>query len=86
MDDALLTAIFAWLEEQPLADVPLALLFAACEGEAALATELGNLSTSAPPRQPPGEVPEPAGAYLQSVAVTGFRGIGPSVTLPITPG
>jgi hypothetical protein len=30
--------------------------------------------------------PEPVGAYLSSIAVSGFRGIGPEVTLPLRPG
>jgi ABC-type Mn2+/Zn2+ transport system ATPase subunit len=30
--------------------------------------------------------PAPVGAYLRSIAVQGFRGIGPKVTLPLTPG
>lgn len=29
---------------------------------------------------------EPVGAYLQSISVRGFRGIGPEVTLPLQPG
>lgn len=29
---------------------------------------------------------EPVGAYLKSISVQGFRGIGPKVTLPLPPG
>lgn len=29
---------------------------------------------------------EPVGAYLESISVAGFRGIGPEVTVPLQPG
>src|SRR5580692_4483909 len=89
MDDALLTTLLERLDAQPLADGAIRLLLAACEGEAALDAELGSPSPSAPPQLSdvsPGGTGEPAGAYLRQVTVTGFRGIGPSATLPVTPG
>jgi len=35
---------------------------------------------------PDGSAAPPVGAYLRSIAVQGFRGIGPKVTLPLIPG
>ena len=63
-------------------------VLAACEGRDALDQQLGGakppkrstrLSTAMP-------VVEPPGAYLRSITVEGFRGIGPRTTLTLKPG
>ena len=63
-------------------------VLAACEGRDALNQQLGGakpaqrstrLSTAIP-------VVEPPGAYLRSITVEGFRGIGPRTTLTLKPG
>ena len=54
-----------------------------------LADALGGADTHAhESEQPakPDESPQPAGAFLESVTVQGFRGIGPKVTVPLKPG
>jgi recombinational DNA repair ATPase RecF len=88
MDDALLDVILGRLDVVPLADEPTGLLLAACEDEESLRAQLSSSPATVP-------VPvaahhdagaEPAGAYLRSITVTGFRGVGPSSTLPVQPG
>ena len=65
-----------------------ALVLAACDGEAALADALSGekrkRTASTARTAKPG--PETPGAYLSSVTVEGFRGVGPSKTLELTPG
>lgn len=62
------------------------LVLAACEGEEPLRCALAeNAATRS--REPRGAARvEPVGAYLQSLSVCGFRGIGKGVALPLTPG
>ena len=61
------------------------LVFAALEGPAGLeAALLGSAAT--PPTADAQATPAPAGAFLQSIAVEGFRGIGPARTLELRPG
>ncbi|QZT57896.1 ATP-binding protein [Mycolicibacterium austroafricanum] len=50
-------------------------------GEGATRTELVAALTT-----PTSTAAEPAGAYLTSISVEGFRGIGPQATLPLKPG
>ncbi|WP_264033528.1 AAA family ATPase [Mycolicibacterium duvalii] len=50
-------------------------------GEGATRTELVTALTT-----PTSTAAEPAGAYLTSISVAGFRGIGPQATLPLRPG
>lgn len=54
------------------------LVLTACEGRDALAAALsdGTAKASRQATQPPAEEHRPLGAYLASIAVTGFRGIG----------
>lgn len=89
MDDALLNLVIDRLDRVPLAGEAAGLLLAALESEASLTTQLGNLSGTAPARDrdaEPAAAAEPAGAYLRSVTVAGFRGVGASATLPVEPG
>jgi DNA repair exonuclease SbcCD ATPase subunit len=64
------------------------LVLAALDGPDALA---GYLDASVEPKRPAqpiqeGATPEPPGAYLKSITVQGFRGIGESKTLELPPG
>jgi hypothetical protein len=87
MDDVLLGIVLDRLDHQVLADQPTDLLLAALEGEDAL---VGQLNAAPDERySPPGTAaagPAPVGAYLSSVTVKGFRGIGPAATLTVRPG
>lgn len=68
------------------------LILAALDGPEALRTYLAGASTPAPKAARPASarVPapsaEPPGIYVSSISVEGFRGIGPSATLPLQPG
>ncbi len=87
MDDALLDLILHRLGEDPLPEPATALLLAACESDATLERQLGGGSTPRPkPTAAAAQLSEPAGAYLRSITVAGFRGVGPACTLPIEPG
>ena len=64
-------------------------VLAALEGPEDLAEVLGGADTPAhkathPAK--PGESATPVGAYLESITVQGFRGIGPKVRVPLQPG
>src|SRR5580698_6531596 len=85
MDDMLLGIVVRRLEEFPLPEQATDLLLAALEGDESLSAQLGG---QAQPRSKAPNVtapPTPAGAYLQSLTVGGFRGIGPPATLAVTP-
>lgn len=64
------------------------LVLAACEGREDLEKTLGGDLLRKRPRSrvPPRVAGEPPGAYLRSITVEGFRGIGPASTLTLTPG
>jgi hypothetical protein len=88
MNDALLEAVFQRLERDLLPTEAADLLLAALDGDQALAGQL-----DAPPEhryapaQAAGAAPEPVGAYLRSLTVSGFRGIGgAAATLDVRPG
>ena len=86
MDDALLEVVLERLDRAPLAHSAEQLLLAACDGEESLAAALGGEPGEARnPREPRARA-EPAGAYLSSVTVSGFRGIGGTATLDLEPG
>ena len=56
---------------------------------AALLGEIEECLSGKPPSEPspePTEVEEPVRAYIDSITVQGFRGIGPKAELPLTPG
>jgi len=61
------------------------LVLAACDGEDALAGLLSN-SKAATPVTEEAPATKGTGAYLTSLTVEGFRGIGPRQTLTLTPG
>jgi energy-coupling factor transporter ATP-binding protein EcfA2 len=61
------------------------LILAACEGSNHLA-DLVEQGIRPPEVQESTETVEPVGAYLRSLTVEGFRGIGIPVTLDLTPG
>lgn len=63
------------------------LILAACEGPAALEDAIAGQSPARPDtRLADGPEQEPAGAYLKSIAVERFRGIGTPAQLPLSPG
>ena len=88
MDDLLLDIVLRRLGEPPLAGNAADLLLAALEDDESLLAQLGGHAT----QQPADEsahlhtVPTPAGAYLRSLTVSGFRGIGKPATLTLAPG
>jgi hypothetical protein len=72
--------------DEPWAD----LVLAACAGAEALNAALDGHGIPRPAREARGKTetppPELPGAYLRSITVEGFRGIGPAATLTLTPG
>src|SRR5688572_10648631 len=64
------------------------LVFAACEGPESLDKVLGGEAPTKRKRRAarPTDAHEPLGAYLRSITVEGFRGVGPTKTLEVTPG
>jgi len=66
------------------------LIVAALEGEERLRSHLDGAHPVAKPSPPAGptgpKFVEPPGAYVSSITVEGFRGVGPAVTLPLRPG
>ena len=75
-------------DECTLTSREISLVDAACLGEDRLASVL-EIGDSAPPALNQGSAPErptPRGAYLRSLSVEGFRGIGPRVSLAVDPG
>jgi DNA repair exonuclease SbcCD ATPase subunit len=64
-------------------------VLAALEGSGDLTEALGGAGSAEPPpaRVPTPEAPvAPVGAYLESISVRGFRGIGPKVNVSLRPG
>lgn len=88
MDDALIDVILGRIDgDASLSEGTTDLLLAACQGDDALSAALGG----AHPRRPPGTAdgrpaPEAASAYLASITVEGFRGVGRATTLELRPG
>src|SRR5580658_4090165 len=85
MDDVLLGIVLQRVEAFPLPEQATDLLLAALDGDETLSAQLGG---QAQPRSKTPVItpaPAPAGAYLQSLTVSGFRGIGPPATLTVTP-
>ena len=63
------------------------LVLGACDGPGAVSAVLGGAATSRPTRTAPSAADaEPAGAFLTSVTVEAFRGIGKPLTLDLQPG
>ena len=86
MDDVLLDLVLERLDKTPLKEEAAALLLAACEGEASLVAQLSGDSSAVPDHRGVSAAAEPAGAYLRSITVAGFRGVGPASTLELEPG
>ncbi len=86
MDPGLRSIVLARLEaDDSVDDAWGALVLGALEGVKGLEAELAGSAASPPPlaaRTPTA----PAGAFLHSIAVEGFRGIGPPQTLELPPG
>jgi hypothetical protein len=59
---------------------------AACEGDASLEAVLVKESGSSPTMEEGGRAAQPVEAFIRSVTVQGFRGIGQETTLAVTPG
>jgi hypothetical protein len=75
MDDKLLEIVLGRLEKYPLADEAADLLLAAFVSEESLLAQLSGEAAERPAAEPAGAAePKPAGAYLQSLTVSGFRG------------
>jgi energy-coupling factor transporter ATP-binding protein EcfA2 len=88
MDDVLLSAVFERLAQESLLPEAEDLLLAALDSDDALS---GQLDADSAHRYARGSTSEteasaPVGAYLRSVKVAGFRGIGPTSTLKVAPG
>ena len=87
MDDTLLEIVFQRLDTVPLSPEASNLLLAALEGDEQLS---GQLSADHAERHLPagsaGPAATPVGAYLRSLTVSGFRGIGPPAVLEVVPG
>ncbi len=87
MDPELKGLVEQKLSTDPEIEVaPGLLVLAACEGDEFLAAELDGAGQPAGDEQEEGASSQPVGAYLTSIAVEGFRGIGPRAELPIEPG
>jgi recombinational DNA repair ATPase RecF len=86
VDDALLDAVLARLDAKPLREDATSLLLAAFDSEAALAAQLSGDSGLTAEKRPAGPAAEPAGAYLRSISVSGFRGVGRAAKLDLEPG
>lgn len=75
------------LETAALPETANDLVLAALLGEDDLQAVLGGAATSRPQPHPTDvSHTKPIGAYLTSIEVTGFRGIGPTATLDLVPG
>ncbi len=85
MDDVLLGIVLRRLGEFPLPEQTADLLLAAFDSDETLLAQLGGQA------QPCSKAPDittaatPSGAYLQSLTVSGFRGIGPPASLKVAP-
>jgi hypothetical protein len=86
MDDVLLGIVLQRLKESPLEEQATDLLLAAFESEESLSAQLGGQAAARPSGDGAAATPpEPAGAYLRSLTVSGFRGIGKPATLNLQP-
>ena len=85
MDDVLLGIVLRRLEQFPLAEQAADLLLAALESDESLSAQLGGQAQRYSGASAVTSPPDPAGAYLQSLTVSGFRGIGQAATLAVAP-
>jgi hypothetical protein len=73
--------------DEGLSDGAADLVLAACESAAELAHALGGAQSRRRDLDAQLELPaHPPGAYLASISVEGFRGVGPQAQLELTPG
>lgn len=87
MDDVLLGIVLQRLDESPLPDQAAGVLLAAFESDESLDAQLTGQAAARPSGDGAAAAPpQPAGAYLRSLTVSGFRGIGPPATLELDPG
>lgn len=82
----LLDLVLERLGNVPLAEEAASLLLAACEGDASLSEQLSGETPRVADRSGERVAADPAGAYLRSITVAGFRGVGPSAKLELEPG
>ncbi|MGH3256048.1 MAG: AAA family ATPase [Streptosporangiaceae bacterium] len=85
MDDVLLGIVLRRVETVPLPGPAADLLLAALEDDETLAAQLGG--EAHPESRAPADkaAPQLTGAYLKSLTVSGFRGIGSPATLEVAP-
>jgi len=90
LNDRLVEAIMTMIDDDggDLSDESKYLVLAALESDAMLADALGGHYIAPPelPARSSERYPEPIGAFLKSITVCGFRGVGPSETLALHPG
>ena len=87
MDRELARLVETRLDQDPGMDVaPGLLVLAALESGESLESALGGESSTDEGDGDASDVSSPVGAYLTSIVVEGFRGIGPRAELPIEPG
>ncbi|MCV7281686.1 AAA family ATPase [Mycolicibacterium flavescens] len=90
-DARLKNYVLARADDDPdLSEEARLVVLAALEGSSDLSEVLGDQTTRTELVEslttPAATTTEPTGAYLTSITVEGFRGIGPEVTLPLKPG
>lgn len=85
MDETLLLTVFERLADAGMHNDVSDVVWAACLGDAELESALGG-TPSATPAAPHQSKASAGGAFLKSLTVQGFRGIGPSVQLSLHPG
>lgn len=92
MDSGILNTVLGRLDDTGADDILIDVVLGAMEGDEQLGQALdpGSPVTSRTATADAGEAAqgpaEAPGAYLRSVSVTGFRGIGPTATLELNPG
>jgi recombinational DNA repair ATPase RecF len=88
MESSLVDIVLNRLEGKPLAEPAADLLLAALDSDESLSAQLGGQAAERSAHGGPESEakPEPAGAYLKSLTVGGFRGIGQAATLNLQPG
>ena len=86
MDEAVYRIVVDQVSQAGLSDDVGLLVLAACEGQDQLDAVLGGEPMPRPRAGEDTGEGEPVGAYLGSVRVEGFRGIGPEATVGLAPG
>lgn len=86
MNDRLVDAVLNRLGNGGLGDRQADLVLAACQGQDELVSVLGGGTVSAPHEPGVNDGPTAEHAYLRSISVEGFRGVGAPVKLDLEPG